>query len=90
MRLQDLAERRRVRVAAVHQPRDVGEADVAGAQLLVIEDAQAARADVDVALEGEVDFLDAEALGAGAERLFGAERAAAEEDVVVAITHAAS
>ena len=74
-------------IAAVHQPRDVGEADFAGGELFVIEHAQAARARRLVAVEREVDFLDAEALGARAERLFSAERAAAEEDFVFALQH---
>src|SRR5262245_19191026 len=38
--LEDLAERRRVGIAAVHQPRYVREAHFAGGQLLVIEHAQ--------------------------------------------------
>src|SRR5688572_7734857 len=43
-RLQDLAQRRAVGVAAVHQPADVFEADVAGLELLVVEYADAAPA----------------------------------------------
>ena len=84
--LQDLAERRRVRIPPVHQPRDVGEADFAGSELFVIEHAQAARARRLVALEREIDFLDAEALGARAELRFRALRAAAEEDYVFAFS----
>ncbi len=85
--LQDLAEGRRVGIAAIHQPRDVGEADFAGGELFVIEDAQSARAHRLVAVEREVDFLDAEALGAGTELRFGAQGAAAEEDYVLALQH---
>ena len=73
---------RTVGVAAVHQPRHVFEADVARLQLLVIEDADAAAAGIGVALEREVHFLDAVALGARAELGLGARRAAAEQDEV--------
>ena len=64
MRLQHLANRRRVGVAPVHQPRHVFQADVAGLQLFVIQHADAAMAHDLVAVEGEVHFLDAVALGA--------------------------
>src|SRR4051812_49160006 len=81
-RLEDLAQRRTVGVAAMHQPRDVLEADVAGLQLLVIEHANAAAARLGVTFEGEVHFFDAVALGAAAELRLGAGRRAAEQDVV--------
>ena len=81
-RLEDLANRRALGVAAVHQAGDVLETDVAGLQLLVIEDADAAPARVGVAVEGEVDFFDAVALGAFAERGFGAGGGATEQDAV--------
>ena len=84
-RLQHLADRRRVGVAAVHQPRHVGQADVAGLQLFVIEDADAAVARDLVALEREVHLLDAVALGAGAERRLRPGRAAAEQNAFVTI-----
>ena len=58
------------------------QADVAGLQLLVIEHADAAAARLGVAVEREVHFLDAMALGAGAELGLGAGRGAAEQDVV--------
>ena len=66
----------------MHQPRHVLEADVARLQLLVIEHADAAVPGDGVAVEGEVHFLDAMALGAGAELRLGAGRAAAEQDHV--------
>ena len=79
-RLQDLADRRRVRVSPVHQPRDVFETDVAGLQLLVIQHAYAPVPRDGVAVEREVHFLDAMPFGAGAEFRFGPRRAAAEQD----------
>ena len=85
--LQDLAERRRIRVAAIHEPRHIREAHFARRKLLVIEHAQAARARRLVAIEREIDFLDAEALGAGAEGFLGADGAAAEQDDVFALQH---
>ena len=84
-RLQDLADRRAVGVAAVHQPRHVLEADVAGLQLFVVEHADAAVARHRVAVEREVHFLDAVALGARAELRLGAGRAAAEQDEVALV-----
>ena len=69
----------------MHQPRDVLEADVAGLQLFVIEHAHAAPPRLGVAVEREVDFLDAVALGAGAELRLGARRAAAEQNEVVLV-----
>ena len=88
-RLQHLADRRRVGVAAVHQARDVLEADVAGLQLFVVQHADAAVARDLVAVEREVHFLDAVALGARAELRLGARRAAAEENALVTV-HCAS
>ena len=73
---------RRVGVAAVHQAGDVLEADVAGLQLFVVQHADAAVAGDLVAVEGEVHFLDAVALGARAELGFRAGRAAAEQNAV--------
>ena len=81
--LQDLAEERRVRVAAVHQLGEVGEAHVALPELGAREDADAAAAGVVVALEGEVDLVDAVALGGGAEGSLGAVGGAAEEDAAL-------
>ena len=81
-RLQHLPQRRPLGVAPMHQPGDVLQADVAGQQFLVIEHAHAAMAVDLVAVEGEVHFLDAVTLGAGAERGFGARRAAAEQNAV--------
>src|SRR5262249_42201498 len=83
--LQHLAEQRRVRVAPGHQPAHVGEADVAVLELGVGQDADAARARVAVALEGEVHLLDAVALGALAEGGLGALCGAAEEDALVGL-----
>ena len=73
---------RGVRIPAVHQPGDVFEADVAGLQFLVVEDAYAAVPDDLVPVEGEVHLLDAVTLGAGAELGLGARGAATEEDAV--------
>src|SRR6185436_11454088 len=81
-RLQDFPQRRTVGVAAVHQLRHVLEADVAGLQFLMIEDANAAPAFLRVALEGEVHFLDAMTFRALAERRLGARGGATEEDEV--------
>ena len=81
-RLQHLSDRGAVGVPAVHQAREVLEAHVAGLQLLVIEHADAAAAGLGVPVEREVDFLDAVALGTGAELRFGAGGAAAEKNVV--------
>ena len=53
-------------------------------ELFVIEHAEPARADGLWPVEGEVDFLDAEALGRRAELGFGALGAAAEKDGVLA------
>src|SRR5690606_1793316 len=81
--LQDLPERGALGVAAVQQPRDVLEADVAGLQLLVREDPQPALPRVVVALERVVHLVDAVALRFLAERRLGARRAAAEQDAVL-------
>ena len=62
-----IAARPRVAESALHQAAHILEADVAVLQLFVIEDADAALAEQRVALECEVDFLDAVAFGAGAE-----------------------
>ena len=72
----------------MHQPRDVFEADVARLQLLVVQDAHAAMAHDLVAVEREVHFLDAVALGAGAELASAPWRAAAEQDAVAWIHRA--
>ena len=82
-RLQDLAERRAVGVAAVHQPRDVLEADVARLQLFVVQHADAPPPGLSVPFECEIDFLDAVTLGAGAELRLRARRGAAEQDEIV-------
>src|SRR6185295_16568378 len=79
------ADGRRIGVAPVHQARDVGEADVARLQLLMVEDAHPAVAIDFVPLEGEVHFLDAVAFGTGAEFRLRARRAAAEQDGFVSI-----
>src|SRR5262245_27746928 len=81
-RLQDLPDRGAVGVAAVHQPGHVFEAHVAALQLFVIQHADAARADVLVPVEREVDFLDAVPFRARAELRLGAGRATAEQDEV--------
>ena len=73
----------------MHQARHVGEADVAGLQLFVVEDADAAVALDPVPVEREVHFLDAVALGAGAELRFRPGRAAAEQNAFVTV-HCAS
>src|SRR5581483_10406131 len=83
--LQPLTDRRRVRVAPVHEASAVFEAAVARLQLFVIEDAHAALADDLVAVEGEVDFLDAVPLGARAEFGFRPRRAAAEQDAIASV-----
>src|SRR5690606_15099623 len=81
--LEDLPNRRRVLcVAPVHQAADVLEADVARRELLVIEDAESARAGDVVARETEVHFFDAVTLGGLAEGLLGARRAARKQDAV--------
>ena len=49
------------RVAPLQQPRDVLETDVAGLQFLVVQDAHAAVPGDLVAVEREVDLLDADA-----------------------------
>ena len=66
----------------MHQPGDVLEADVAGQQLFVIQDADAAVALDPMTLEGEVDFLNAVPLGAGTEVRLRARSAAAEQDAI--------
>src|SRR5262245_61044596 len=84
-RLQDFPDRGCVGVTAVHQLRHVGEADVSVLQLFVVEHTNATTPLDRVALECEVDFLDAVALGTGAERRFGARCPAAEQDRVVCV-----
>src|SRR5687767_4898524 len=81
-RLQNLPKRRAVGIGPVHQSPDIRQADVTGLQLLVIQDAHAAMAGDFVPLEGEVDLVDAAALGESAELGLGAGRAAAEQDAV--------
>ena len=66
----------------MHEAGHVLEADIARLQLLVVEDADAAVTGDGVAVEGEVHFLDAMTLGAGAELRLGPGRAAAEQDHV--------
>jgi hypothetical protein len=51
----------------------------------MVQDAQAARSYVRVALEAEVHFFDAEPFRVGAEFGFGAGRAAAEENAIFSI-----
>ena len=58
--LKNLAQRRAVGVAAVHQARNVFEADVAGFEFLVIQNAYTPLADAGVPFKTEVDLLDAE------------------------------
>src|ERR1019366_5394540 len=70
-RLQNFAEHRRVRILPMHQLAQVAQADVAMAQLCLGEDTQAVQASVDVALEGEIHFVDAKALSRCAERCLG-------------------
>ena len=81
-RLQHFSYGRSFGIAAVHQPGDVLEADVAGQQLFVIQDADAAVTLDPMTLEREVDFLNAVPLGAGTEVRLRARSAAAEQDAV--------
>ena len=85
MRLENLANRRCVGVAPVHQLRDVGEADVAVLELFMIQHANAAPANDLVAVEGEVHLLDAVTLRARAEFSLGALGATGEKDAVARV-----
>ena len=66
----------------MHQPGDVLEADVAGQQLFVVEDAYAAMPVDLVAVEVKLTSSTPWRSAAGAEGGFGARRAAAEQDAV--------
>ena len=80
--LEHLADGRAVAVAPMHQARDVLEADVARLELLVIQHADAAVPRDLVAVEREVDLLDAVPLGRRAELRFRARGAAAEQNAL--------
>lgn len=82
--LQDVAEELRVRVLAVHQLAQITEAHVAVAQLCPGQVATAALPGDGVAIEGEIDFVDAMALGRGAECRLRAVGRAAKTDAILA------
>jgi hypothetical protein len=66
----------------MHQPGDVLEVDVTREEFLVIEDADASLADGLVAIEGEVDLLDAMSFGTRTKLGFGSRSSTAEENAV--------
>src|SRR5439155_11417223 len=84
-RLKDSSDRRRIAVSPIHQAGDVLEADIARFQFFVVEDTYASVPIDLVAIEREIDFLDAMLFGANAECGLGAGRAAAEQNAVASV-----
>src|SRR5688500_4735470 len=80
--LQEFTQRRTVGITAVHQPRDIFEADVTILQLFVVENADAAPAHHLMSVKGKIDFFNTDPLGVGAELRLRALGAAAEEYTV--------
>src|SRR4030095_16453634 len=81
-RLQNLSKRRPFGVTPIHQARNVRKADVAGEQLLVIEDADSAVTVDFVTIEREVHFLDVVTFSTGAKIRLRAWRSAPDHDAV--------
>src|SRR5512143_775595 len=86
-RLQDLPDRRSVRVGAVQEVRHVGEAHVAPGQFLPGEDADTAGAGDLAAFVREIDLLDSVPLRLHAELRLGADGTAAVEDAILLLQH---
>src|SRR5512141_375813 len=86
-RLQDLPDRRSVRVGAVQEVRHVGEAHVAFGQFLPGEDADAAGAGDLPSFVREIDLLDSVPFRLRAELRLGADGTAAVEDAILLLEH---